>query len=235
MLEVRDLTVAYGGVYALRGVNMAFSAGEITTVIGSNGAGKTSLLRAIAGLQKPLGGSILFDGEHIDCLPASHVVLRGISLVPEGRELFPLMSVRDNLLCGAHLRTDKVNIQADLERVYGSFPVLARKQGNNARSLSGGEQQMLAIGRAIMSRPKFYLFDEPSIGLAPKMEHDVIETIKQIALSDGVGVVLVEQNAVLALEAARFGYVLDLGQLSTSGPTETLKANDDVRRAYLGF
>ncbi len=235
MLEVRDLTVAYGGVHALRGVNMRFAEGEITAVIGSNGAGKTTLLRAIAGLLKPSAGSIVLDGERIDHLEASQVVRCGVSLVPEGRELFPRMSVRDNLLSGAHLRSDRNGILADLDSVYGYFPVLAKKVKSNASTLSGGEQQMLAIGRAIMSRPKFYLFDEPSIGLAPKIEHEVIETIKHIAVTDGVGVVLVEQNAVLALEAARFGYVLDLGELSISGPAAELANNDQIRQAYLGL
>lgn len=235
MLEVRDLSVAYGGVAALRGVSMSFAPGEITAVIGSNGAGKTSLLRTIAGLQKPAVGEIHFNGERIDGLRAPQVVTKGISLVPEGRELFPRMSVKDNLLCGAYLRSDKVGIESDLESIYTYFPVLRKKLKQNASNLSGGEQQMLAIGRAIMSKPKFYLFDEPSIGLAPKIEQEVIETIKLIAETHGVGVVLVEQNAVLALEAARFGYVLDLGELTISGPTAVLAKDSRVRQAYLGL
>ena len=235
MLEVRDLTVSYGGVLALRGVNMTFAPGEITAVIGSNGSGKTSLLRTIAGLQKPAGGTILFEGERLDGLAAPQVVRRGVSLVPEGRELFARMSVRDNLLNGAHLRSDPESIKVDLEKVYASFPVLAEKSKNYANDLSGGEQQMLAIGRAIMSRPRFYLFDEPSIGLAPKIEQDVIETIGRIALTEGVGVVLVEQNAVLALEVASYGYVLDLGKLSIAGTASELAQKDQVRQAYLGL
>jgi branched-chain amino acid transport system ATP-binding protein len=235
MLEVRDLSVEYGGIYALRCVSMSFAEGEITAVIGSNGAGKTSLLRTIAGLQKSSSGFVFLDGEKIGHLDAPEVVRRGVSLVPEGRELFSRMSVRDNLFAGAHLRYDKDKIREDLERVLESFPVLGRKLKTHSSNLSGGEQQMLAIGRAMMARPRFYLFDEPSIGLAPKVEHEVIETIKRIALTDGVGVILVEQNAVLALEAARFGYVLDLGELSLEGPAFELRNNDHIRMAYLGL
>lgn len=235
MLEIRDLTVDYAGVIALDGVSLDAAAGRVTTLVGANGAGKSTLLKAVSGLVRPAGGSIRFDGAPILGLPPETLVRRGICHVPEGRGLFPYMSVLDNLLSGAHLRRDRAGVRDDLDKVYHYFPVLRQHRHRMARNFSGGQQQMIAIGRGIMQRPRFYLFDEPSIGLAPLITREVIDTIAAIAREDRCGVLLVEQNANLALDAAQDGYVIELGRISLSGPAAALKADERVRRAYLGL
>ena len=234
MIEVSNLYVAYGGIHALEDVSLRFERGRITTVLGSNGAGKTSLVHAIFGRVPVSSGSIRLDNQNTTGLTTQEIVRLGISLVPEGRELFPRMSVLDNLLCGAYLRTNRIKIQRDLEKVFGYFPVLSEKKRNLSNTLSGGEQQMLAIGRALMANPDFFIFDEPSIGLAPRIEAEVFVTISKLTEEEGVGVILVEQNAALALEVADMAYVLDLGQVALSGRAADLAKDESVRRAYLG-
>ncbi len=233
MLEVRNLVVRYGAVTAIDGVSMAFEPGVVTSVIGSNGAGKTTLLNAISGMVRPASGSVWFEGERLDRRTPQQIVASGITQVPEGRELFPRMSVMDNLLCGAVLRSDTVAIRKDLDKVFGYFPILERRPNQLARDLSGGEQQMLALGRALMARPRMFLLDEPSTGLAPLVEKEVMDTVRRLAKEEDVGVVLVEQNAALALAASKNAYVLELGSISVVGPASELSNDDRVRAAYL--
>lgn len=235
MLEVSDLTVDYSGVIALDGVSLSARQGVITTIVGANGAGKTTLLKAISGLVKPSNGQIVYEGETLLGHSPEAIVGRGICHVPEGRGLFPFMSVMDNLLVGAHRRRDARGIQDDLDKVFHYFPVLKEHRSRLARNFSGGQQQMIAIGRGIMSRPEFYLFDEPSIGLAPLITRDVLDTISRIAAEEKCGVLLVEQNANLALEAAEEAYVMELGHVTMSGKAAEVKSDEGVRRAYLGL
>lgn len=235
MLEISDLTVDYSGVIALDGVSLTAREGVITTMVGANGAGKSTLLKAISGLLSPRRGTITFAGQQIMGLPPEKIVARGICHVPEGRGLFPYMSVLDNLLVGAHVRKDSVGIRSDLEKVFHYFPILKEHRHRMARNFSGGQQQMIAIGRGIMSRPQFYLFDEPSIGLAPLIVREVLTAIATIARDERCGVLLVEQNANLALDIATDAYVMELGHIALSGSARGLKANEGVRRAYLGL
>jgi len=235
MLEIRNLTVKYDLISAITDLSITAAERTITTIVGSNGAGKTTLLKTISGLIHPAEGEIRFLGERIDTAPPPEVVRMGISHVPEGRELFPRLSVYDNMMVGAYLRKDKPAIRRDLERIYQHFPILKDRQRQMARNLSGGEQQMLAFGRALMSGPKMLLLDEPSIGLAPVMEQKIMETVKALTLEQGVGVVLVEQNAALALSFASHAYVLEQGSLVLEGPAQDLMKNDNVRAAYLGL
>jgi branched-chain amino acid transport system ATP-binding protein len=235
MLEIRNLTVKYDLISAITDLSIMAAERTITTIVGSNGAGKTTLLKTISGLIHPVEGEIRFLGERIDTASPPEVVRMGISHVPEGRELFPRLSVYDNLMVGAYLRKDKPAIRRDLERIYQHFPILKDRQRQMARNLSGGEQQMLAFGRALMSGPKMLLLDEPSIGLAPVMEQKIMETVKTLTLEQGVGVVLVEQNAALALSFASHAYVLEQGSLVLEGPARDLMKNDNVRAAYLGL
>mgnify|MGYP001214938642 CR=1 FL=1 len=235
MLEIQDLEVKYDLVYALNGVSISAANNTITTIVGSNGAGKTTLLKAVSGLLRPSNGEIRFLGDRIDTASPSDIVRMGISQVPEGRELFPRISVYDNLMVGAYLRSDKKAINQDLERIYYHFPILKDRRRQLARNLSGGEQQMLAFGRALMSGPKMLLLDEPSIGLAPVIEQKIMETIKTLTQEEDVGVVLVEQNAALALGIASYGYVLEQGSLALEGAANELIKNDEVRAAYLGL
>jgi branched-chain amino acid transport system ATP-binding protein len=235
MLEVTDVVVRYDAADALRGVSLSAAEGMVTSVIGSNGAGKTTLLRAVSGLLPIASGEIRLLGERIDNLKPADIVRRGICHVPEGRELFSRMSVFDNLLTGAYLRRDKAGVGRDLDKVFSYFPILKQRAALPARSLSGGEQQMLAFGRALMASPKVLLLDEPSVGLAPLIEQSLMETVAQLAATEEVAVVLVEQNAILALATAKTGYVLDLGQFVTSGPAEGLLNDSKVRQAYLGL
>ena len=235
MLEVSDVVVRYDAADVLRGVTLSADAGKVTTVIGSNGAGKTTLLRVISGLLPLVSGEIRMLGERIDNMKPAEIVRRGICQVPEGRELFPRMSVLDNLLTGSFLRRDKPGIKKDLDKVFDYFPVLKQRAALPARSLSGGEQQMLAFGRALMAAPKALLLDEPSVGLAPLIEQSLMETVAALAVAENVAVVLVEQNAILALATAQTGYVLDLGQILASGPAKALQDDPTVRQAYLGL
>jgi branched-chain amino acid transport system ATP-binding protein len=233
LLEIRDLTVHYQKVAALKGVSIDVPAGGIVTIIGSNGAGKTTTLRSISGLARGSGGEIRFDGERIDALRPEAIVARGIAHVPEGRRVFPGLTVEENLRTGAFLRRDKAGVERDLDEVFAHFPRLRERRRQWARTLSGGEQQMLAIGRALMSRPKLLLLDEPSMGLAPIMVQEIGRIVLGIA-ERGVPVVLVEQNAELALRLARYAYVLETGSVALHGPAAELHDNEHVRRAYLG-
>ncbi|MDI3338366.1 ABC transporter ATP-binding protein [Defluviimonas aestuarii] len=233
LLELRDIAVNYGQVSALRRLSMSVPDGAIVTIIGGNGAGKTTTLRAMSGLAKLAAGEILFEGERIDTLPADRIVARGIAHVPEGRRIFPDMTVEENLRTGAFLRRDKAGVESDLDKVYHRFPRLKERRTQRAQTMSGGEQQMLAIGRALMARPKLLLMDEPSMGLAPVIVEEIARIIEEIN-ADGVPVVLVEQNAGLALDLASHAYVLETGNLALEGPAHELHDNEHVRAAYLG-
>ena len=233
LLEIRDASVHYHKVAALKGVSMGVPEGGIVTIIGANGAGKSTTLRAVSGLERISGGEIRFAGERIDGLAPEKIVARGIAQVPEGRRVFPDLSVLENLNTGAFLRRDKPAVARDLERVFDHFPRLRERRPQWAKTLSGGEQQMLAIGRALMAAPKLLLLDEPSMGLAPVMVDEIAEIILAIA-KGGVPVVLVEQNAELALRLANYAYVLETGAIALEGPSADLHENDHVRRAYLG-
>ncbi len=233
MLEFNDVELYYDHVYALRGVTINLQEGETVALIGANGAGKSSILKAITGLARLDKGSIHFMGEQIDGLPASDVVNRGITMVPEGRRVFAYMSVKDNLMMGAFTRSDKADIQNTLDSILTRFPRLKERYSQAAGTLSGGEQQMLAIGRALMSAPKLLLMDEPSMGLAPVIVEEIAVIIEEIN-AQGLSVVLVEQNAELALELADHAYVLETGNMALEGPANELHDNDHVRAAYLG-
>ncbi len=233
MLEVRGLRVAYGGINAVKGVDLEVRAGELVTLIGANGAGKTTTLKALTGLVKPAAGRIFYNGNDITAHPTYRLVRHGVALVPEGRGVFGLLTVEENLAMGAYSRADRPLIEADRERVYGLFPRLAERRRQLAGTLSGGEQQMLAIGRALMSRPKLLLLDEPSMGLAPLMVQKIFETIRVIA-AEGVTLLLVEQNAKLALEICQRGYVMESGTIALADSAQALLKNPQVRQAYLG-
>jgi len=234
LLELKDVRVFYGAVEAIKGVSLEVAEGEIVTLIGANGAGKTTILRTIVGLKKPASGEIRFQGTRIDKSPPQEIVGKGIAMVPEGRRIFPQMSVLDNLKMGAYLVKDGAAVEERLRMVFEYFPILRERKYQPGGSLSGGEQQMLAIGRALMSRPRLLLLDEPSLGLAPLVIRSLAQIIK--ALNEGgLTILLVEQNARLALRTARKGYVLETGRIVLSGETRELEKNDMVRRAYLGI
>ncbi|OYO24676.1 ABC transporter ATP-binding protein [Enemella dayhoffiae] len=233
MLEVKDLEVAYGRVKAVKGISFTVDQGQIVSLLGTNGAGKTTTLRTISGLLKPVAGEIWFEGQRIDGTPAHQVVTRGIAQSPEGRRLFPRMSVEDNLMLGAFARKDTSNLRKDVQRVYDLFEVLGQRRSQPAGLFSGGEQQMLAIGRAMMSRPKLLMLDEPSMGLSPIMTQTIMNTINELQ-SEGVTILLVEQNAQAALSLADFGYVLEVGQIMFSDTGRALLTDDRVKRTYLG-
>lgn len=232
-LEIKDLHVSYGGIRALKGVDLTVEEGQIVTLIVANGAGKSTTLRAISGLQKPQSGSILYGGEELIGLPAKEIVRRGIIHVPEGRRVFPDMTVAENLKIGAFLRTDKGGIADDMDYVHSLFPRLKERSWQLAGTLSGGEQQMLAVGRALMSRPKVLMMDEPSLGLAPLIVKDIFSIIRRVN-ADGITVLLIEQNANAALRVADYGYVLETGTIALTGTGEELLRNESVREAYLG-
>ena len=233
LLEIRDVHVHYNKVAALKGIDMDVPHGSIVTIIGANGAGKSTTLRSISGLVPLSKGEIAFSGKRIDGLAPEKVVSLGIAHVPEGRRVFPDLTVEENLRTGAFLRSDGAEIGKDLDEVFQHFPRLKERRKQWARSLSGGEQQMLAIGRALMSRPKLLILDEPSMGLSPVMVQEIARIVRDIA-DRGVTVVLVEQNAELALKLARFAYVLETGRVALEGPAHELHDNEHVRRAYLG-
>ena len=233
MLEIRDLHVAYGGIKALRGINLEVPDGKIVTLIGANGAGKSTLLRSISGLVKPDRGSIRLDQKELFCSPINKIYSEGIALCPEGRHVFPNLTVMENLMIGAYLRNDKEAIQKDLEWIFESFPRLKERNWQLAGTLSGGEQQMLAIGRALMSRPKVLMLDEPSLGLAPLIVQLIFDIIREIN-KKGVTILLVEQNANMALKTADIAYVLETGAIVMEGSGRELLENPSVREAYLG-
>jgi branched-chain amino acid transport system ATP-binding protein len=233
MLKVEGLSAHYGGIHALQGIALEVPQGSIVSLIGANGAGKSTTLKAIVGLVKPSGGTVSWNGEPITGLPTKDIVSRGVCLVPEGRRVFPNLTVQENLTLGAYSRSDRPGIAADREKVLGLFPRLAERARQKAGTLSGGEQQMLAVGRALMTRPKILMMDEPSLGLAPlivKMIFDIVRAIH----AEGVTVLLIEQNARAALEIADYGYVLETGRITLHGPGRELLEHEGVRRAYLG-
>jgi len=232
--NMREVRVRYDRVLALDGVSIALAEGQIAALIGTNGAGKTTALRAICGLKRPEAGEIWFEGERIDRLPPSDIVARGVVMVPEGRHAYPFMSVKDNLLMGAYLRRDAKAIRDDLDRVLTRFPRLKERLRQQAGTLSGGEQEMLVVGRALMARPRLLLLDEPSLGLAPMVTRDIARLIVAINREDKVSVVLVEQNSRMALKVSSHAYVLETGRVGLDGPSLELLDNDHVRRLYLG-
>ena len=231
ILKINDLKVNYGGIEAVKGISFDVPRGQIVTLIGANGAGKSSTLRAISGLVKPRSGSIMFEGEELAGKDPTSIVTKGITLVPEGRRIFPDLTVAENLRIGAYLRKD--DLKEDLEWVYDLFPRLKERSWQAGGTLSGGEQQMLAVGRALMSRPKVIMMDEPSLGLAPIIVRGIFDIIKEIN-KQGVTVLLIEQNANMALKTAHVGYVLETGRITMSGTGAELLANEDVKAAYLG-
>lgn len=231
ILEIRDLQVHYGGIEAVKGISLDVPEGEIVTLIGANGAGKSSTLRAIAGLVKPSAGKISFLDEDITGMDSSLIVSKGITLVPEGRRIFPDMTVLENLKIGAYLRKD--DLTEDLNWVFDLFPRLKERSWQAAGTLSGGEQQMLAVGRALMSRPKVMMMDEPSLGLAPLVVREIFRIIEEVN-KKGVTILLIEQNANMALKTADMGYVMETGRVTMSGPGQELLANESVKAAYLG-
>ena len=233
MLRVENLAVNYGMINAVRGVNFEVNQGEIVSLIGANGAGKSTILRTISGLIKPASGTLTYEGQNITKTNAQKIVQLGISHVPEGRHVFKGLSVRENLEMGAFLRKDRSNIEADIQAVYDRFPVLGERQKQDASTLSGGEQQMLAKGRALMSKPKLLLLDEPSMGLAPIFIQEIFNIIQQIQ-AQGTTVLLIEQNAKMALSIASRGYVLETGKIVLSGTGQELLESDAVQKAYLG-
>ena len=233
VLALDRVETYYGTIRALRGISLDVRAGEIVTLLGANGAGKTTTLRSINGLNRPRRGAITFQGENITALPAHDIVDRGISQSPEGRKLFPRMTVVENLEMGAFTRSDRAGIKDDMERVFTLFPRLAERRSQKAGTMSGGEQQMCAIGRAMMARPKLLMLDEPSMGLAPIFVERIFETIVEIN-KQGTPILLVEQNALMALEIADRGYVLETGSVVLEGPAGELQANEQVRKTYLG-
>jgi branched-chain amino acid transport system ATP-binding protein len=234
LLQVNNIHVHYVQVAALKGISLEVSEGDFVTLIGSNGAGKSTTLRAISGLDNPSSGEIIFDGQHIEKMSADQILKLGIAHVPEGRRVFKDLTVTENLRLGAFTRNDKAEIEKDLESVFERFVRLRERKDQIARTMSGGEQQMIAIGRALMSRPRLLLLDEPSLGLAPVIVQDIARILIDIN-KQGVSIVLVEQNAELALDLARHGYVLETGTISLEGEASGLMDNDHVRKAYLGI
>jgi branched-chain amino acid transport system ATP-binding protein len=233
LLEVSGLDVHYGGIHALKGVSFSVEEGQVVTLIGANGAGKTTTLRAISGLVKPSAGSVTFNGKPITNLPAHQIVARGLSHAPEGRGIFANLTVEENLEIGAYLRTDSAGIAKDRERALELFPRIRERLHQSAGTLSGGEQQMLAIARALVAKPKLLLLDEPSLGLAPQIVQVIFKIVRTIA-AEGVTILLVEQNAHQALGVAHTAHVLEVGTLVTSGPAKELARDDKIRKAYLG-
>lgn len=234
LLEIKDIHVHYGNVAALKGVSIKVGEGDFVTLIGSNGAGKSTILRAISGLDHPSAGTIIFDGKRIEKMSSDKILKLGIAHAPEGRRVFKDLSVMENLRLGAFVRDNQEEIEKDLEAIFIHFPRLRERKNQSARTMSGGEQQMIAIGRALMSRPKLLLLDEPSLGLAPVVVKEISDILVDIN-KQGVTIVLVEQNAELALKLAQHGYVLETGTIALDDKTESLMDNDHVRGAYLGI
>jgi branched-chain amino acid transport system ATP-binding protein len=234
MLAIKDLSVSYGAISALRGISLKVNAGAIVTLIGGNGAGKTTTLRTISGLLRPKGGTVTFLDEDITQVPAHRIVARGLGHVPEGRMIFSNLTVDENLAMGAYLRKDKEAIARNRDYVFGIFSRLKERLHQTAGTLSGGEQQMLAIGRALMGEPRFLMLDEPSLGIAPRLISTIFEKIIEINRDRGIAILLVEQNANLALEVSSYAYVLETGQVTMEGPSADLRNNPQLKAAYLG-
>ncbi|MEU3944902.1 ABC transporter ATP-binding protein [Streptomyces sp. NPDC029526] len=233
LLEVEDLKVAYGKIQAVKGISFKVEAGEVVTLIGTNGAGKTTTLRTLSGLLKPVGGQIRFNGKSLKKIPPHDIVSHGLAHSPEGRHIFPRMTIEDNLRLGAFLRSDKAGIEKDIKRAYDLFPILGERRKQAAGTLSGGEQQMLAMGRALMSQPKLLMLDEPSMGLSPIMMQKIMATIAELK-AQGTTILLVEQNAQAALSLADQGHVMETGNIVLSGTGRDLLHDESVRKAYLG-
>ena len=233
MLLVEDLQVYYGGIHALKGVSLEVNEGEIVTLIGANGAGKSTTLRTISGLIKAKSGKVVFKGEPVDNIPAHEIVKKGLCHVPEGRKIFANLTVKDNLEMGAYLRSDKAGIREDMEKVFKMFPRLQERQKQLGGTLSGGEQQMLAIGRALLTQPQLLLMDEPSMGLAPLLVQEIFEIVKKIN-QEGVTILLIEQNANMALSVADRAYVLETGNIVLKGDAKAIANDEAIRKAYLG-
>lgn len=233
MLKVRQIETYYGSIQALKGVSVEVPEGNIVCLLGANGAGKTTLINTISGVYNPPRGEIFFSGKRIDRLAADEIVKLGISHVPQGREIFPLLTVKKNLELGAYIRKDKKVVAEDMEKIYSTFPILKERKNQQAGTLSGGEQQMLAIGRALMSKPRLLLLDEPSLGLAPIIVEEIYRVIQEINASSTT-IFLVEQNASMALSIASYGYIMEIGEIVLEDTCANLLANDDVKRSYLG-
>ena len=233
MLKVEDINVYYGAIHALKGISIEVKEGEIVTLIGANGAGKSTILRTISGLLRAKSGTVLFEGKSISAKPAEEIVKSGISQVPEGRRIFANMTVEENLELGAYIRNDKAGIKKDIGKIFERFPRLSERRTQVAGTLSGGEQQMLAIGRGLMSQPRLLLLDEPSMGLAPLLVKEIFSIIKEINAT-GTTILLVEQNAHMALSIANHAYVLETGRITLAGPAKELAESEAVRKAYLG-
>jgi branched-chain amino acid transport system ATP-binding protein len=234
ILSVRNLETYYGPITAIRGVSFDVSEGQIVTILGANGAGKTTVLKSVCGAMEPQKGTVSFGGRGIVGREPDWVARQGIAHVPEGREIFPFMTVKGNLMMGAYARSDRANIERDLDIVYSYFPILRERQGSQAGFLSGGQQQMLAIGRALMARPKLMLLDEPSLGLSPILVKEIFAIIRRLNEEQNVTMLLVEQNANMALKTAHYGYVLEVGRIVLEGACSKLIQNEDVREFYLG-
>ncbi|MAZ04766.1 MAG: ABC transporter ATP-binding protein [Sneathiella sp.] len=235
ILKVRNIETYYGPIMAIRGISIDVREGQIATVLGANGAGKTTILKTISGIMDPQKGVVEFDGEEIQKRDPDWIMRRGISHVPEGREVFPFLSVYDNLMMGAYTRNDRDGVAKDVELVHSYFPILKERSSQPAGQLSGGEQQMLSISRALMSRPKLMLLDEPSLGLSPLLVKEIFAIIKRLNVEQGVTMLLVEQNANIALHTADFGYVLEVGRIVMEDTTENLLQKEDIREFYLGI
>ncbi len=234
ILRVANIESYYGPIMAIRGVSLEVPRGQIVTVLGANGAGKTTILKTISGVLDPLKGTIEFEGQPITRQDADKIVRLGLSHVPEGREVFPFLTVRENLMMGAYTRSDRKNVTADLERIYGYFPRLKERLSQPAGQLSGGEQQMLSLSRALMNRPKLLLLDEPSLGLSPLLVKEIFAIVKRVNAEEGVSILIVEQNARMALELAHFGYVIEVGRIVMADTTERLMDSKDIQEFYLG-
>lgn len=234
MLEINNLHVYYGGIHALHGISLRVPDGKIVTLLGANGAGKSSTLRTIAGIVKPGDGSITFDGQNLLGLKSFEVLRRGIALVPEGRRVFVNLTVRENLILGAYTRNDKTEINQTMEEIFSIFPRLQERISQPAGTLSGGEQQMLALGRALMSHPKLLMIDEPSLGLAPVLSQGVLKKLKEVNQIKGQTILLIEQNARAAMSIADYAYILETGKIVLEGDAESLARDDQVRKSYLG-
>ena len=233
LLELAQVEIAYGGIEAVKGIDLHVDKGELVCLIGTNGAGKTTTLKGVTGLQPVKGGTVRYDGEDVTGRPSFELVRKGLAMVPEGRGVFGALTIEENLAMGAYVRTDKAGIKQDVERVFDLFPRLKERRRQTAGTLSGGEQQMLAMARALMSKPKLLLLDEPSMGLAPLMVQKVFETVARVS-GEGMTILLIEQNAKLALEVSHRGYVMESGEITLSGPAKTLLHDPAVRAAYLG-
>ena len=235
LLEIRGLKVAYGGIEAVRGIDLHVAEGELVALIGANGAGKTTTLKAIAGMLRPAAGTLRYNGDDVTGLPSHVLIRRGIALVPEGRGVFARLTVEENLAMGAYIRQDRPAVRADTERVFDLFPRLRERRAQVAGTLSGGEQHMLAIGRAMMSRPRLLLLDEPSMGLAPQIVEEVFEIVKDLNTKEKTTFLLAEQNTNMALRYADYGYILENGRIVMDGEAKALRENEDVKEFYLGM